>query len=101
MCINQGGLNDQARQTCKNLEYAIAIATRPGQIEYYQPSEETKRIVENGELAALTHKIARLQREIDQVGLRVLGDTSNNNARITATRPTPLFRRDGVCLLEL
>eukprot|EP00903_Cladosiphon_okamuranus_P016282 g15015.t1 len=63
----QGGLNDQARQTCKNLEYAIAIATRPGQIEYYQPSEEAKRIVENGELAALAHKIVRLQKEIDQV----------------------------------
>lgn len=63
-------MNDQARQTCKNLEYAIAIATRPGQIEYYRPSEDAKRIVENGELKALTHKIARLQREIDQVGLR-------------------------------
>lgn len=69
LCIDQGGLNDQARQICKNLEYAIAIATRPGQIEYYQPSEEAKRIVENGELVALAHKIARLQREIDQVGL--------------------------------
>ena len=69
--VGQGGLNDQARQTCKNLEYAIAIATRPGQIEYYQPPEEAKRIVENGELATLTHKIARLQREIDQVGLPV------------------------------
>ncbi|CAN0141257.1 unnamed protein product [Pylaiella littoralis] len=63
----QGGLNDQTRQTCKNLEYAIAVATRPGQIEYYRPSEEAARIVENGDLAALTHKIARLQREIDQV----------------------------------
>ncbi|CAM9163129.1 unnamed protein product [Scytosiphon promiscuus] len=63
----QGGLNDQAHQTCKNLEYAIAIATRPGQIEYFRPSEDAARIVENGELAALTNKIARLQREIDQV----------------------------------
>lgn len=78
MCIDQGGLNDQARQTCKNLEYAIAIATRPGQIEYYRPSEEAKRIVENGELAALTHKIARLQREIDQVGLRILDEDNSN-----------------------
>lgn len=78
MCIDQGGLNDQTRQTCKNLEYAIAIATRPGQIEYYRPSEEAKRIVENGELAALTHKIARLQREIDQVGLRILDEDNSN-----------------------
>ncbi|CAM9312804.1 unnamed protein product [Ectocarpus sp. 13 AM-2016] len=62
----QGGLNDQARQTCKNLEYAIAIATRPGQIEYYRPSEEAARIVANGELAVLTNKIVRLQRDIDQ-----------------------------------
>lgn len=63
----QGGLNDQARQTCKNLEYAIAIATRPGTIMYYQPPEETARIVENGDLAALTQKIAHLQHDIDQV----------------------------------
>eukprot|EP00752_Nemacystus_decipiens_P014659 g13056.t1 len=77
----QGGLNDQARQICKNLEYAIAIATRPGQIEYYRPSEEAKRIVENGELAALTHKIARLQREIDQVGVRRVLDQNGNKTR--------------------
>ncbi|CAM9742960.1 unnamed protein product, partial [Laminaria digitata] len=63
----QGGLNDQARQTCKNLEYAIAIATRPGAIEYYRPPEEAKRIVENGDLAVLTRKIGHLQRDIDQV----------------------------------
>lgn len=66
-CRSQGGLNDQAHLTCKNLEYAIAIATRPGAIEYYKPPEETVRIVENGELAALIAKIGRLQRELDQV----------------------------------
>lgn len=63
----QGGLNDQAHHTCKNLEYAIAIATRPGAIEYYKPSEEAARIVENGDLATLTNKIGRIQRDIDQV----------------------------------
>lgn len=67
----QGGLNDQARQTCKNLEYAIAIATRPGAIEYYRPPEEAKRIVENGDLAVLTRKIGHLQRDIDQVLYRM------------------------------
>ncbi|CAN0031347.1 unnamed protein product [Discosporangium mesarthrocarpum] len=63
----QGGLNDQAHQTCKNLEYAIAVATRPGQIEYYQQSEESRRIVENGDLKALATKMNQLQRELDQV----------------------------------
>ena len=66
-CFFQGGLNDQARQTCKNLEYAIAIATRPGAIEYYRPTEEARRIVEKGDLAVLTRKITHLQRDIDQV----------------------------------
>lgn len=81
----QGGLNDQTRQTCKNLEYAIAIATRPGQIEYYQPPEEAKRIVENGELSALTHKIARLQREIDQVSRQTL------DPEVTTAQPAARF----------
>ncbi|CAM9507770.1 unnamed protein product, partial [Choristocarpus tenellus] len=63
----QGGLNDQALQTCKNLEHAIAVAKRPGAIEYFQQSEETRRIVENGNLAALTLKMSQIQRELDQV----------------------------------
>eukprot|EP00904_Undaria_pinnatifida_P007695 jgi/Undpi1/4055/HiC_scaffold_16.g07422.m1 len=63
----RGGLNDQTRQTCKNLEYAIAIAARPGAIEYYRPPEETKRIVEKRALAVLTRKMTHLQQDIDQV----------------------------------
>ncbi|CAM9859767.1 unnamed protein product [Ectocarpus sp. 8 AP-2014] len=81
----QGGLNDQARQTCKNLEYAIAIATRPGQIEYYRPSEEAVRIVANGELAVLTNKIARLQRDIDQACSRVEQDIQQAGAVASST----------------
>ncbi|CAM9860517.1 unnamed protein product [Ectocarpus sp. 6 AP-2014] len=86
----QGGLNDQARQTCKNLEYAIAIATRPGQIEYYRPSEEAARIVANGELAVLTKKIARLQRDIDQVeqDIQQAGVVASSTAAAAQAQPS-------------
>lgn len=71
----QGGLNEHARRVCKNLEYAIAIANRPGAIEYYQPPIEIQRVVENGDLAVLNGQIKRVQSDLDQVTSNVASVT--------------------------
>ncbi|CAN0012420.1 unnamed protein product [Ascophyllum nodosum] len=84
----EGGLNEHTRQTCKNLEYAIAIATRPGAIDYYRAPEEIERIVKNGDLVALTSRIARVQQDIDQVK-KDIQQAADLSAKARAQNPKP------------
>lgn len=68
LLTGRGGLNENSLQTCKNLEYAIAIAMRPGTIQYYHSTSDA---IERGKLKALADNIQRVQRELDQVNSEI------------------------------
>lgn len=42
----EGGLIQTSERMCKNLLTAVAVSQRPGFFEYYQPSDDVKRIYE-------------------------------------------------------
>jgi hypothetical protein len=51
----------------KNLDYAIAVAKRPGFIEYHKPSDEIHQLEQQNTLSVMAKSLASMQRDIDQV----------------------------------
>ncbi len=96
--IGHGGLNEVSRKTCKSLEAAVAASKNPGNIAYYEPPEQTKKVVKGGELQKLQKQINSIQKDIDQCKQEILDIFKTETNRIkeqslassTANTPTNL-----------
>ena len=64
-------MNDVSRKTCKNLEAAVAASKNPGDIFYYQPPEEMKKLVDNKTLQKLHTQNLKLQQQIDALDAEI------------------------------
>ena len=53
------------------MEVAVAVSKRPGFFEYYQPSDEVKRVYQTNECNNLVRKIARTQKELDMLDMEI------------------------------
>lgn len=62
-----GGLNDNNKQTRKNLNLAIAVAKKPGYFNYHTAPSEIQEIEHNKVLTTLARSIAKCTGEIDQL----------------------------------
>jgi hypothetical protein len=84
----EGGLIQSAQQTCKNLEVAVAVSKRPGFFEYYQPSEEVKRVYQTNECNNLVRRIARAQKELDVLDQEIQLRADAREARAAPFQPS-------------
>lgn len=62
------------------------MSKRPGFFEYYQPSEEVKRVYATNECNNLVRKIARSQKELDVIDAEIQQRADTKNSSQEAAR---------------
>ncbi|KAF4035156.1 hypothetical protein GN244_ATG12929 [Phytophthora infestans] len=85
-----GGFNDVSRKTCKNLEAAITASKRPGYFSYYEQPEHAKNAVRSGEVQRLQEQILQLQKQIDQLTVKIEKSADGQDMGHTETTITSL-----------